>query len=259
MPAEPLLSDAALVSVADVLGTAAKTKVLDQLREFYERIYRAAFPDKEEAEDFAEWLAVLTEKGDAGYTLHPELLVSAKDGVIAGLMWEHYERSNAVLATYLATDASVRRHGAARLLVGAMAAHARAGSKAWGGNPIIYAELRDPKRAPPKTLAEDTARLTILDRLGFRLLDCAYLQPPLEPGGPYCDHLRLACLPSGEQQQELPAAGIMLFLDDFFACLAKRTRALPSDEWRAMMARLKSSRSVALLPLATLMPQSDRP
>src|SRR5262249_53559686 len=116
LPEEPLVSDVALVSLADDLSlrsAEAKSRALPQLRDFYERIYLRAFPDKEETEDFGEWLDVLRGNGDAGYTLHPELLVSPEGRVLAGLLWEHYERSNAVLATYLAVDPSFRRQRAA--------------------------------------------------------------------------------------------------------------------------------------------------
>src|SRR6185436_5066501 len=108
--------------------------------------------------DFGEWVAVLCDEGDAGYTLHPELLVSSDGRVLAGLLWEHYERSNAVLATYLAVDPSMRRRGAAHRLVEAMVMHVRKMAKALAQYPVIYAELRDPRRAPPNTSSEDERR-----------------------------------------------------------------------------------------------------
>jgi hypothetical protein len=151
----------------------------------------------------------------------------------------------------------MRRLGAAHRLVDAMVMHVHEMAAAFAKTPIICAELRDPGRAPPDTRREDEGRLAILDRLGFYLLDCAYLQPPLEPGGAYCEHLRLACFPSGAGATGLAAPDVRRFLEDFFVCLARRTGAKPSAAWRDMIAALEKAQRIALLPLATLMPHTD--
>lgn len=160
------------------------------LLDFYSRIYLPAFPLFDEREEFEQWKNFLRDK-----TALPasEIVLSGYDldtdspRIAGGQGVEYYPKSRCGLLTYLVIAPEFRGKGMARPLV-------KAGLETIDGlatrfnhqkRPRAYfSETNDPN--DPNSLNDPQnprERVSMLDKLGFYLVDFPYVQPRLKTRG----------------------------------------------------------------------------
>jgi GNAT superfamily N-acetyltransferase len=131
-----------------------------------------------------------------------------------------------------------------------------------GPAPVIFLELNDPLLLSAQQYAADTAaagvdqfdRVVIWSRLGVRIIDVDYVQPPLSPAQPADDSLMLGVL--AEPGFRLGGALLAEHLRRFFAVSVLKTGDLTGNESAAAQVRAARARpEIALLDPA---PELDR-
>lgn len=146
------------------------------LHQFYDEIYRDAFPHPDQAESPDVWLPLMD--GMPGTPQVHVILACQADCILGGLIFERY--SSCWLATYVAVHPLHRRKGVAAGLFAKM--------KMITGTGIIFAEAENPSRV---TEPFAQVRLGILSKLGLQRLPFAYVQPALDATKQVLDDLIL--------------------------------------------------------------------
>jgi GNAT superfamily N-acetyltransferase len=189
-------------------------------REFYEQIYRDAFPKSDQAESPDTWLPLLEDVVPEGQPrTHIVLACNADDRILGGIIFEEYRASGCWLATYIAVRPDARRLG---LAAGLMSQAVRTSGTNQANECSLLAEAENPARisdAAERARAEE--RLRILDKLGMRILPIEYVQPTLGPGKHPLDDLLLLCFSPQEAPSRIPAKRISAFLNEFYAALGQ--------------------------------------
>jgi GNAT superfamily N-acetyltransferase len=213
-------------------------------RAFYADVYEPAFPDP----DIRDSAANLKRAADPDLASEDQprgfidLAMAARDGrevVAGGIVYELFSSAGAALVSYVVAAEGWRGKGIARSLLN----HARQTLKAEGGGDealLIFAETE-----PDTGTEEDRIRLRALGRLGFAVLDCDYVQPPLGPGK---HHVPLTLLLHRPQADSVPAARVEGFLRTFYRSMVGD--ALPEDAiLQQVLAPLTARQTIAVRPL----------
>jgi GNAT superfamily N-acetyltransferase len=165
--------------------------------QFYEQIYRDAFPKSDQAEGPDTWLPLLGDLVQEGQPrTYIVLACDATNRILGGVIFEEYLASGCWLGTYLAVRPSARRQGVGTGLISEAlrtigADHAR--------DSRLFAETENPARiADPADRADAMERLDILDRLGMRHLPLEYIQPALGPSKHALDDLVVSVIDHDE-------------------------------------------------------------
>lgn len=217
----------------------------------------------DEAEPIGEWRARIAGKPPPQPVMRIVVAVEQANGgerVIGGVAAEYYRASGCILVTYLyVSDAAAHGHrGHARRL---LAEAARACGKL-GPVRAILAESEWPEALQangftPDAVAVARTRLRFFARLGARMLNVDYLQPPLGPGMAPVPYLRLFVVPSAHDEAQDRAVAddlagaVDAFLAEFYAALAQET-GTPVDE--AALAQLRTQLAQAR-PLTSPLPR----
>ena len=216
----------------------------------------------DEAESTSEWQARIAGKAPPQPVMRIVVAVEQGDGeehVIGGLAVEYYRAGGCVLATYIyVDDAPGQRHrGHARgLLAAAGKAFAEVGPVRAMLGEAEWPELLQSHGFPADEVAVARKRLRFFARLGARMLNIEYVQPPLGPGKRPVAYLKLFVLPFAPEEEarapadELPAA-VDAFLGEFYAALAQES-GMPADE--AALAKLREQVAQAR-PLTSPLPR----
>ena len=217
----------------------------------------------DEAEPTGEWRARIAGKPPPQPAMRIVVAVEEANGgerVIGGVAAEYYRASGCVLVTYLyVSDAGTHGHrGHARRLL----AEAVRACKSLGPVHAMLAEAEWPELLqangfPAGEVATARTRLRFFARIGARMLDFDYLQPPLAPGKKAVPYLRLFVVPHGRDGDGTPGSpeglreAVSGFLAEFYAALAEDT-GVPADS--AALARLQGQVAAAR-PLTSPLPR----
>jgi GNAT superfamily N-acetyltransferase len=212
MRGESMTSDIQFLNLRSE-SSARRTQLVN---EFYDQIYRAAFPKQDEAETPDTWLPLLDEVVPSGQPcIYIVLAGDDKARIVGGVIFEEYRMSGCWLLSYLAVSPAVRRQGIAKGLISEVL---RIIDTEQSQVPILLAEAENPARiCDAVDRAQAEARLRILDKLGMRQLPIGYVQPALGPGKSALDDLLLLCFDPVEGSSPIPASRIKKFLREFYA------------------------------------------
>ncbi len=190
--------------------------------DFFERVYRPAFPRRDETESPDDWLPLLDNDPPPPSPILHVIVARRGDESVAGVLIEYYRASRSALVTYIAVAPSARQSGLARRLL--LDAIARVTADNGGVRPPIFAEVERPEAqtdAGEHRIAE--RRATIIAALGGRRIGLSYIQPRLGPDKQPVQDLMLVLLtPDQAPPQSLPTESIRTFLVEFFDSLGQR-------------------------------------
>jgi hypothetical protein len=140
-----------------------------------------------------------------------------------------------VLITYLYVSPAHAHRGHARALL----ARALTACRALGTVRAVLAEAEWPELlrsagASAEQISTARLRLRFFARIGARLLNIEYVQPPLAPGKRAVSHLKLFWLPLGTPTgahgaDDALAPGVDAFIAEFFAALAEQSGTRADD------------------------------
>lgn len=149
------------------------------LRSFAEEVYGREFHDKHR-EPWEDWAGRLTtpQHDPAQFAT----LVLEHGRVVAGALSERYPPGVALL-TYIVVRPDMRGRGLGTFLMGDV-------RRTHGAVPL-FAEIADPSCADAGDAAYASRRAATFRSWGWRLVGCAYHQPPLVPGGQWASDLLL--------------------------------------------------------------------
>jgi len=186
--------------------------------EFFQQIYREAFPISDQTEQPEVWLPLLDDVVPAEQPrVYIVLACNAASRILGGIIFEEYRTSGCWLVTYLVVRPDSRHRGIASGLV-------REAVRTIGANQTkdcnLFAEAENPDLiADPANRAHAEERLRILDKLGMRYVPIEYIQPPLGPDKQALDDLLLLYFAPDEAQSRIPVSRLVAFLNEFYAAL----------------------------------------
>ena len=169
---------------------------LEVLTQFYDELMIPNFPLEEERDDLEDWLLYLDpanqpqrdEEAEDGPSMDVLILrASSPDGssaIIGGIAFEYYPQARAGLLSYMVVSSDYRRLGILAALHPVFC-HALQGlhQEATQTSTDISAILAETNTTTAGDVPEAVARKRheILYKLGYRLLEFPYVQPPLAP------------------------------------------------------------------------------
>lgn len=200
---------------------------VDDLRQVHRRLIVPNFaPDERGSEDAyvagasAGGADVLAARGAAGEWL----------GVATT---ERFAGSDATLLSWLAVDREGRGAGVGAALLAATVARVRD-----SGSPLLVGEIEPPGVPADERYGDPRRRAAFYRRHGFRALDFAYEQPPMNDGGPWVPMIMIT-----PTSPDVAAAELLAFLRAY-------TGGPPAPAWVSMRERLASINRVATRDLA---------
>lgn len=214
--------------------------------EFYEQVYRDAFPDPDQAETPDIWLPLMAaDSPDQSPAVYIIIACDSQDRIVGGAVLEQYPMSDCWLLTYIAVRPEVRRLGIAR---GLMAEVARAIAKHEQTDALLLAEAQNPmlaKTEAARIVAEQ--RLFALDALGLRHVLIDYAQPALAPDKHPLHDLLLLCYDPEQTCSGISAQRVAAFLAEFYTVYGQQD----SDYLHGTLAILAQQDCIAIrqLPL----------
>jgi hypothetical protein len=217
----------------------------------------------DEAESTGEWQARIAGKSPPQPVMRIVVAVEQGDGdehVIGGAAVEYYRAGACVLATYVYMSAAAAHshRGHARSLL----AEARKACRKLGPVRAILAEAEWPELLAAHGFSADEVavartRLRFFARIGARMLNFDYVQPPLGPGMKPVSYLRLFIVPTaGDDDAHATADDLRVavdaFLAEFYAALAQEAGARADDEALTKQREQIASARPLLSPLPRL-------
>jgi len=256
--------------------------VFDRFFRGYDRAF--VLPDEKEDEEGLR-AALDLNHGEAGARLAARygpfreicLVADGNDGTpVGGANFIAMPSSHAPVVTanlsYVYVEPKARGSGNLRRLIGAVQATM---AQLFAGQrrarvPLIFLEQNDPFRMSPEAYARDTRftgldqldRLRIWNRLGARLIDFPYVQPPLSDHQGPDDGLTYSVL--GWQQPALPPQLLRAHLAGFFGISVLKEKPLDGDpaareQMRVLAEMIARGEEIPLLDSATLLEELRSP
>jgi GNAT superfamily N-acetyltransferase len=229
------------------------------LYEFYETVYKSAFPIETQREDPSIWTGRLwgTGSGDTTFELHALIIGrnisdATRRIIYGGSLFEYYDKSQSGLLTYMVVVPEARRKGLGTLLYRRTLDAIRNIAATRGVElSAIYGEVGNPLRPASIDSMDRWDRLRIMQQWGGQVLDMRYIQPALMPGqGPSHDLLLLHFPHDGGQPASLRTRLVLNFLEEFYMNLS--TTDLASNE---NFNEILNSVSDDMIKLVTMIPE----
>jgi GNAT superfamily N-acetyltransferase len=159
------------------------------------------------------------------------VLVAEQPGqpVVGGCIFSYVPRANCGFSEYLVLDPNHRGQGVGRMLVerrrAVLDAQAvRNGHTACHG---VFIEADNPRRTPQHLLEAEHitsldagVRLELFHHLGFRRVDVAYVQPPLERDKRAIGYMDLLFAPTESERSSLPSEWLFAALEAIWSAWA---------------------------------------
>ena len=186
------------------------------------------------------------------------VLVAEDSGqLIGGSVFSYVPASNCGFSEYLVLDRAARGHGLGRKLFDQRSALLDRYANPHGHVRCrgLFIEVDSPERTPPEMLAAEqessidaVERLRIFGHLGFKRVDVAYVQPPLDADKQSVDYLDLLFVPSAWSlpMGVIPVEWILKTLEPIWTAW---TPALAPQYLSEFHKRIGSARLVSLLPV----------
>lgn len=160
--------------------TADNPESIRLFEQAYADIYIPAFPDVQERESLPKMLHLLQNPPD-DYKI---ILIIAQDGdgVTGMCVSFYYKKYQSGVLSYNAVLPSAQSQGVGKMLVAARIARLQELSAADGQTlKCVVIEVDNPNDAT-KDSAKAAAKIRLFQKWGARLVNCDYVQPPLDPG-----------------------------------------------------------------------------
>eukprot|EP00158_Paraphelidium_tribonemae_P009376 Partr_v1_DN28849_c1_g1_i2_m34176 len=207
------------------------------------------FPDELEPVEVFQH-AIKSSAHDCGYLLNIILLFDDSNGeeeLVAGCSFELYPRSRCGLLTYIAVLPSRTRQGLARILI----AECMSTLKQAADNKLqaLFLETNSDAVDIDVDVMSPSVRRGVLNRLGFEVLDVAYIQPALAIGKEKARDLLLAvhrdyCDASGRIESQI----VLEWLKEFFIVLMGEQEAAIDKDLRDIVRNFESARYICTSP-----------
>ena len=249
-----------MLSVLDLQNSDASRKILVN---FYDKIYKNAFPDPNERESFDNMCKYLRKKaiGWYGKSNYHIMVLCKNDGEPAGgVIADYLAGPNAGIIEFLTVHKKSQKKGLGRTLHQQIASALEADAEKANRPPPAYivAEMDDPFITPFITDAGDDInpfeRAMIWDRWGYRLIDFPYVQPALSEGQEPVGNLCLIARPASTSPAERIDAKLLCgILHEYMRLAMRIDRPERQEEFRRMRAFLTARSSVPLRRLPAFM------
>lgn len=234
----------AMVDLRDLRGAERETL----LRQVYDELLLPHFPVEGELDDFEDMRAGLDKADGRDPELH---IVVARHGdpelgdLAACTYYEYYPTGDFCLMSYICVASSHRRKGLGKGLLRQLELQLLSRT---GGQPVtaIYAETHN--ASVQDGIMDPLQRQETLASLGFRCLDFAYTQPPLNDREEPCGGLRLLV----KDKASLPSEAIVAYLDGFAGSVSDW-----DDSWKTQpyyLEQVKALRSRPHIPASAERP-----
>ena len=196
------------------------------LKAVYKDLYVPNFPIREEQEDPSVWKPLIW--GVPQKLSNPVLhilvggchLRESYERKVAGVIFaEFYRGSECGLLTYLAVQPSSRQKGIGRFLLAEAIKKLKVDASSAGGTlKAVFGEVHDPSKVPfSQDVINPLKRLSIISRLGAKLVPIRYIQPELKPGQGRSKCLLFIVFPMDDTPpKSLSAEIIRAFLHEFY-------------------------------------------
>lgn len=196
---------------------------LDLLRRFYDELMIPNFPLEEERDDLDDWLICLDpdraeDKSVEGPPMDV-LILHFDNTVIGGIAFEYYPQARAGLLSYMVVSTDFRRLGILATLhpvfCQALQSLHEVSSRTNTKIPAILAETNTATAGdvPPAVARK---RHEILYKLGYRLLEFPYVQPPLATDVDSFDDIMLLVYVGDAEVKTLPTEVLYEYVLDFY-------------------------------------------
>ena len=147
------------------------------------------------------------------------VLLYEADEIIAGVAMEYYCASRIGLISYFVVRPSHRRKGLLRVLVERGVVRLDSMAIDRHGEPCRLVIAETNKLGVYDGVVRSAVRHRVFRSVGFAMVDCPYLQPPLATSGRGACHDVVLCVYTGAPPREhlasVPSAWIASFLDEF--------------------------------------------
>ncbi len=237
---------------------------LEILERFYNDIYVAEFPIRDERESLQNMRNYLRLKATGWYGRNSyHILMGFNDGnPVAGAFVDYLEEPNCAVVEFLVVSPEFRGTGYGRLLLDeteklvvndAMALRR-------DGLDCIVAEINDPFKQS-KDSTDPFVRAAIWDGWGYRLLGFPYIQPALSKDKARVDNLLLIAKPYRRKfEGGLPASKVEAILRGYMRWAMRIERPEATSEYKYMVRHLNAVETVPLADLRAYTGQdADRP
>ncbi len=178
------------VVIIDDIDDPASAKLLKRA---YNEVYLPAFPIAAERESLEQWCARL-KRGKDDIVIVGENLGDPDKAVIKGIcVGVYFSISDVGLLSYYAVKPDAQGQGIARVMIDRVKQLMLERAEANGGVlKGVFIEVNDPTKVAANQDSFDPAtRVSVSHRLGAKDIPVSYVQPPLQPGAPKCDGLKL--------------------------------------------------------------------
>jgi GNAT superfamily N-acetyltransferase len=219
----------------------------DLLEEFHRTVLTPSFSE-DELETSEELLCGLLRERP-GDTL-VSVVVDDDGSSVGGIVGERFPGSEVLLVAYIAVHPAHRGGGVGSQI-------AREVLPTWTAAlaaPLVVGEVHDPRVWPTAGDEDPVARMRFYGRLGARLLDLAFVQPALEPGGARVRGFLLIAFHADPSirtrragREHVSAALVTDFVAAYYA--VAEGLGSPDAELRGMLDSLRGRSGVALLGL----------
>jgi len=234
------------------------------LKSFYYGLIVENFPFEDELDPFESWEANLELKtsAEANSSVFEVLLFFDKAKyakttplirreILGGSVVEFFPESKCGLLSYFVVSTKERGRGLAKQIIKASVATLQSLAKEmYPELPFcpVFAETNDPNKVAAETDSlTPNVRLGVLHNLGFGLLDCQYVQPPLSKTHNPCSDLLLTVflgtqprlpydldLKTGQKKYFLPTSLVYTWVEEFWLSCCRCDHPddlLEWDEW----------------------------
>ncbi len=176
----------------------------DYVVQFERELYLPSFPNENEREPFN----LIIERIKQRVIPYTDIILEIEDDkVIAGCISDYYPSCKSIEPIYLVVREEYRKQGyAGKLLNEAF--------KLYDNISDMYVEVDNPKfvSSNDSAINPDT-RIKIYEKLGFKMLDFNYVQPPLDEGLDYEYNLRLM---HKSKDNKITKERLIDFLENFY-------------------------------------------
>lgn len=167
------------------------------LKRAYNEVYLPAFPIASERESLEQWCARL-KRGKDDIVIIGENLKDPDKAVVKGIcVGVYFSISDVGLLSYYAVHPKAQGQGIARLMIARVKELMLERAEDKGGVlKGVFIEVNDPAKVPANQDSFDPAlRVDVSHKLGAKDIPVSYVQPPLQPGAPKFDSVKLMAYP----------------------------------------------------------------
>lgn len=205
------------------LSSMNETFDLELLTQFYDELMIPNFPLEEERDDLEDWLEYLSpaksgELSEDGPSM--DVLILHMDGaILGGIAFEYYPQARAGLLSYMVVSTEFRRLGILATLHPVFCQALQSLHEvSSGASTKIHAILAETNTTTAGDVPVEVARKrhAILFKLGYRLLEFPYVQPPLAPDVGSFDDIMLLVYKGEADMQSMSTEVLHNYVLDFY-------------------------------------------